>query len=103
MVSRQEQSREKKQCAVIILHIWLYKIVWRNKNQDCYIHIFTLHWSTAKTDAKRLRKSLFGVKLVSQFKFSIDFPPSENNPMDMLYDHARDVILNNLNIFQRHS
>ena len=31
-------------------------------------------------DARKLRKGSLGVKLVSQFKFSIDFPPFENNP-----------------------
>ena len=45
------------------LHIWSYKIVWRNKNQDCYIRVFTLHWSIAETDFRRLRKCSFRVKL----------------------------------------
>ena len=70
--SVEKSKTEEKQRAVFILPYPTQLVLQKRlETQDCYVRVFTLHWSSAKTDVRRPRKDSFRVELVSQLTFPI--------------------------------
>ena len=53
--SQYTRAKQKDNVQLVVIQlIWWHKIIQRCRPRlDCYNHVFTLHWSTAKIDLRR--------------------------------------------------